>query len=97
LLSAPPYACPAATTVLKGCVTDYSSGKPVTAAIVSLQAFAVIRKRIGVSTASSASGEYRIESPLSYGIYRMGSPQGEEIKKERKRLNSPTKSVYTPN
>jgi outer membrane lipoprotein-sorting protein len=71
LLSAPPSACPAATTVLKGSITDYSNGKPVTAAIVSLESFAVIRKRIRVSTASSAAGEYRIEALLPSGIYKI--------------------------
>ncbi|MDD3984131.1 MAG: hypothetical protein PHU54_09385, partial [Candidatus Omnitrophica bacterium] len=62
-------------------ITDYSNGKPVTAAIVSLESFAVIRKRIRVSTASSAAGEYRIEALLPSGIYKMGFSQGEEIKK----------------
>lgn len=69
--AASPCAYPANTTVLQGKITDFSNGKPVAAAIVSLEGFPLFRKRINVSTASDSRGAYRIEALLPSGIYKV--------------------------
>jgi len=66
-----PDACANGTTIIQGKVRDSLTGKPVAAAIVSLQDFPLLRKKVRVSTASGADGAFRIESLLPGGIYRI--------------------------